>query len=72
MTLNVGIRGTAQPGPPYAGDAEAAGFGLGGTGAGGREDVTMRAIGFAGIGAGSVLVLGLGAWQLVSRRRRPA
>ncbi|MFJ8755139.1 hypothetical protein ACIREO_38420 [Streptomyces sp. NPDC102441] len=72
VTLNVGIQGTAQPGPSYDGDAEAAGFGLGDAGAGGGADLTMRAIGFAGIGAGSVLVLGLGAWQLLSRRRRPA
>uniref|UniRef100_A0AAU3GRC0 Peptidase n=1 Tax=Streptomyces sp. NBC_01401 TaxID=2903854 RepID=A0AAU3GRC0_9ACTN len=73
MTLNVGLQGDAQPGPPYDGDAAAAGFGLDGAGPGaGGADPTMRTIGFAGIGAGTVLILGLGAWQLVSRRRRPA
>ncbi|MEU9063202.1 hypothetical protein AB0D13_31125 [Streptomyces sp. NPDC048430] len=72
MTLNVGLKGAAQPGPAYDGDPEAAGFGIGDTGPGSGEDLTMRAIGFAGIGAGTVLVLGLGAWQLLSRRRRPA
>ncbi|MEU0301897.1 hypothetical protein ABZ252_20875 [Streptomyces sp. NPDC006175] len=72
MTLNVTRKGTAQPGPPYDGDPEAAGFGLGDTGPGSGENLTMRAIGFAGIGAGTVLVLGLGAWQLLSRRRHPA
>ncbi|WP_322983892.1 hypothetical protein [Streptomyces sp. S584] len=72
MTLNVGVEGTAQQGPPYDGDAEAAGFGLGSSVPGSGPNSTMRAIGFAGIGLGTVLVLGLGAWQLVSRRRRPA
>ncbi|MFE9724588.1 hypothetical protein ACFYQ5_13630 [Streptomyces sp. NPDC005794] len=72
MTLNVGLQGTAQPGPPYDGDAEAAGFGLGDAGPDSDEALTMRAIGYTGIGAGTVLVLGLGAWQLLGRRRRPA
>ena len=30
----------------------------------------MRVIGIAGISTGTVLVLGLGAWQLLGRRRR--
>lgn len=71
LTLNVGLKGTAQPGPPYDGDAAAAGFGLGDTGSG-SETRTMRTIGIAGIGVGSVLVLGLGAWHLLGRRRHPA
>ncbi|MEV0008855.1 hypothetical protein [Streptomyces sp. NPDC047973] len=34
----------------------------------GRSDM-MTAVGFAGIGTGSLLVLGLGAWTLLARRR---
>ncbi|WP_258036569.1 hypothetical protein [Streptomyces sp. SM10] len=72
MTLDVGIEGAAQQGPAYDGDASAAGFGLGDAGPGSGEDLTMRVIGVAGIGLGTVLVLGLGAWYLLSRRVRPA
>lgn len=72
LTLDVGIEGAAQQGPPYDGDAAAAGFGLGDAGgtAGGTSG-SMRALGFTGIGVGTVLVLGLGTWYLLSRRRRP-
>lgn len=72
LTLDVGIEGAAQKGPAYDGDASAAGFGLGDAGPGSGEDLTMRVIGVAGIGLGTVLVLGLGAWYLLGRRVRPA
>ncbi|GAA2783510.1 hypothetical protein [Streptomyces showdoensis] len=40
-------------------------------GAGGREpDPVLRAVGIAGITTGTVLVAGLGAWPVVTRRRR--
>ncbi|MEU5167111.1 hypothetical protein [Streptomyces mutomycini] len=72
LTLDVGLRGKTQPGPPYDGDAAAAGFGLGDTGPASGDADTMRAIGIGGIGLGTVLVLGLGTWQLLgSRRSRP-
>ncbi|MFF3453348.1 hypothetical protein ACFYXH_03275 [Streptomyces sp. NPDC002730] len=68
VTLNLGIEGKAQPGPAYDGDADKAGFGLGDTG---EESgvVPMRVLGITGIGMGTVLVLGLGVWTVVGRRR---
>ncbi|MEU4208705.1 hypothetical protein AB0F13_01665 [Streptomyces sp. NPDC026206] len=36
---------------------------------GGRRDEWMRIIGYAGIGTGSALLAGLGAWMLIARRR---
>lgn len=38
-------------------------------GSGGGEDAAMRVVAVSGIGAGSLLVLGLGLWTLVARRR---
>lgn len=73
LTLNVGIEGAAQQGPAYDGDAAAAGFGLGDAdGSTSGTSFPMRALGFTGIGVGTVLVLGLGTWHLLSRRRHPA
>jgi hypothetical protein len=68
VTLNLGIVGKAQPGPAYDGDADAAGFGLGDAGEE-SEGLPMRVLGIAGIGMGTVLVLGLGVWTVVGRRR---
>ncbi|WP_461030455.1 hypothetical protein, partial [Streptomyces sparsus] len=81
VTLRVDLRGEAKEGPGYRGDAAAAGFGVteedraaaekglsaddsAGSGAG-----TWRLVGWSAIGAGSALVLGLGAWMLVARLR---
>lgn len=77
-TLRIVLKGKPQPGPAYDGDAIAAGFGI--TDAGreaaadgrvedGGDGVPMTAIGIAGIGLGTVLVLGLGVWTLMGRRR---
>lgn len=82
VTLRVDVRGGAQAGPDYAGDARAAGIGVdahdvasadgapqsAASGDGGGESV-RRFLGFAAFGAGTVLVLGLGAWWLAARRR---
>ncbi|MFD9502061.1 hypothetical protein [Streptomyces sp. NPDC060035] len=70
LTLDVDLKGTAQAGPAYDGDAEAAGFGLADTGVAAGGSVTMRVVGIAGIGIGTVLVLGLGAWYAIGRRGR--
>ncbi|WP_069170954.1 hypothetical protein [Streptomyces griseus] len=69
LRLDVDLRGTAQSGPPYDGDPAAAGFGLGDPVAGTGGDPGMRVLGIAGIGTGTALVLGLGAWSYAARRR---
>lgn len=43
--------------------------GRGGSGGSGGGDAAMRVVAVSGIGAGSVLVLGLGLWTVVARRR---
>ncbi|MEU8759775.1 hypothetical protein [Streptomyces sp. NPDC048659] len=56
----------------------AGGGGGGGDGGGGGSagpaapDPALRALGFAGIGTGTVLLAGLGVWPFVMGRRRPA
>jgi hypothetical protein len=80
VTLRLRIKGAARPGPHYEGDAARAGFavtgddrdaarqGLTGGEAAGRS-ATLRLVGYAGIGAGTVLVLGLAVWTVAARRR---
>ncbi|MEV7346951.1 hypothetical protein [Streptomyces sp. NPDC093544] len=82
LTLRVRVDGAAQAGPTYAGRAQpqdafdvpsgalegAAGDeGAGGGSSGGNG--TMKLVAAGGIGAGSVLVLALGMWTVVARRR---
>ncbi|WP_326721929.1 hypothetical protein OHT59_23330 [Streptomyces sp. NBC_00243] len=85
LTLRVRVDGTAQTGPAYAGQAQPrdafdvpsgdiddAVGGVGGPGGGSAGDGdsgTMKLIAAGGIGAGSVLVLTLGMWTVVARRR---
>lgn len=76
LTLKVKVEGTAAK-SPYAGDAgifkvtqddrDTAEKGLSAPQA--VKSSRMKVIGAAGIGAGSVLVLGLGVWTLLARRR---
>ncbi|MFD3531465.1 hypothetical protein [Streptomyces sp. NPDC058664] len=78
LTLRVSLRGDAKPGPGYDGDPgpftvtaddkEAAANGASGARAAER-DGSMGVVAVAGIGSGTVLLLGLGAWTLVARRR---
>ncbi|MFF8275544.1 hypothetical protein ACF05T_05390 [Streptomyces lateritius] len=80
LTLRVNVTGTAKAGPAYDGDAgpfkvteddrDAAADGRSGAEAD-RSDV-MRVVAAAGIGSGTVLVLGLGVWTVVARRRGAA
>ncbi|MFF8610672.1 hypothetical protein ACF06X_32690 [Streptomyces sp. NPDC015346] len=77
LTLRVNVTGTAKAGPAYDGDAgpfkvteddrDAAASGQSGAEAA-RSD-GMRVVAAAGIGSGTVLVLGLGVWTVVARRR---
>ncbi|KDN78120.1 membrane protein [Streptomyces olindensis] len=80
MTLRVRVDGTAQAGPAYAGesapkdvfevtdeDREAAAEGVAA-----GDDTVMRAVAVGGIGTGSALLVGLGVWTLVARRRPAA
>ncbi|RII11239.1 hypothetical protein DSC45_28535 [Streptomyces sp. YIM 130001] len=77
VTLRVGVRGEAADTPVYAGDAgifqvdpESDEGGAGGPGAaGGGSDDSMKVVAAAGIGTGTLLVLGLGVWTVVARRR---
>ncbi|WP_328720559.1 hypothetical protein OHT52_14440 [Streptomyces sp. NBC_00247] len=79
LTLTVQVKNEAQA-SPYAGDAGI--FGVsdgdrdmarsGQSGPQAAKSATMRLVGVAGIGAGTVLVLGLGVWTLLARRRQGA
>ncbi|MFC9888349.1 hypothetical protein ACFW3A_12935 [Streptomyces pilosus] len=77
LTLRVGLDGTPQDGPGYAGqpvpadvftvtgeDREAAAEG----GSAG-DDAPYRVLAVGGIGTGSALLVGLGVWTLAARRR---
>lgn len=77
LTLRVSVTGTAKAGPAYDGDAgpfkvtaddrEAAASGASGPQA--EKSDSMALVAAAGIGAGTVLVAGLGVWTLAGRRR---
>ncbi|MER5834144.1 hypothetical protein ABT116_25665 [Streptomyces sp. NPDC002130] len=77
MTLRVTVSGEPRGGPEYAGesvpkgvfevsdeDREAAAEGVAA-----GDDTAMRALAVGGIGTGSALLVGLGVWSLVARRR---
>ncbi|MEU7720302.1 hypothetical protein [Streptomyces tibetensis] len=80
MTLRVTVSGEPQGGPEYAGesvpkgafevsdeDREAAAEGVAA-----GDDTAMRLLAVGGIGTGSALLVGLGVWSLVARRRSVA
>ncbi|MFF9069282.1 hypothetical protein ACF09E_28375 [Streptomyces sp. NPDC014891] len=81
LTLRVSLRGAAKPGPGYDGDPgrfsvtaddrEAADQGVSGAQAV-DADGSLRVVAVAGIGSGTVLLLGLGGWTLLARRRAAA
>ncbi|WP_228976176.1 hypothetical protein [Streptomyces sp. DH12] len=81
LTLRVNVEHDAAPPPPYAGpagifavtddDRRAATDGASGTSPGDGGG-TMRLVAAGGIGAGTLLLLGLGAWTVVARRRADA
>lgn len=77
LTLRVGVEGDPKSGPAYAGpagdfsvspdDRQSATDGQTGTDAANSD--TMKLVAAGGIGVGTVLVLGLGVWTLLTRRR---
>ncbi|MFJ4469902.1 hypothetical protein ACIP2X_20855 [Streptomyces sp. NPDC089424] len=83
LMLRVGVKGDAQDGPAYAGESvpeglfsvRGGGLGggrgavVGGAGQGDGGDEAMTAVAVGGIGAGSVILVGLGVWAAVARRR---
>ncbi|WP_223736498.1 hypothetical protein [Streptomyces purpurogeneiscleroticus] len=77
LTLRVGLKGEAKPGPQYA--EPAADFAvtsedrdLASTGRAASEEERnghLRTVGYAGIGAGAALLVGLGVWTATARRK---
>ncbi|MEV3989708.1 hypothetical protein AB0J57_12470 [Streptomyces sp. NPDC049837] len=80
LTLRINVKGTPKAAPAYDGpagifavteaDQDAAANGRSGPEA--EKSGTMQLVAAAGIGAGTVLVLGLVAWTLLARRRAAA
>jgi hypothetical protein len=78
VTLRIAVTGAAQAGPAYDGDPSAAGIGVdahdvaaadGTAGGGGPSSGPLRFLGFAALGAGTVLLLTLAAWYAGARWR---
>lgn len=80
VTLRVKLRGEAKEAPDYVEDAKAAGFAVtdqdrkaAEQGLTSAEEASgssaLKLVGIAGLGAGVALVLGLGLWTLLARRR---
>ncbi|WP_432092314.1 hypothetical protein [Streptomyces sp. bgisy100] len=79
LTLRVDVKGEPKAAPRYRGDAVKAGFGVsdedremaeqGQTAAESERSDSRQLVAVAGFGAGTVLLLGLGAWTLAARRR---
>jgi hypothetical protein len=81
VTLRIDVKGPAQATPAYTGDPRAAGIGVGahdvssanGTpqaaGASASGGSGLRFLGFAALGAGTVLLLALACWSVLARRR---
>ncbi|MER7403254.1 hypothetical protein ABT373_12385 [Streptomyces sp. NPDC000070] len=77
MILRVLVSGEARGGPGYVGESEPKGaFDVSdqdreaaAEGVAGGDDTAMRVVAVGGIGTGSALLVGLGVWTLVARRR---
>ncbi|MFJ9849239.1 hypothetical protein [Streptomyces sp. NPDC101150] len=80
LTLRVDVRDPVKAGPAYAGpapeftvtDEEREMARKGQTEQEAEKSGTLRTVAYAGIGTGVVLLLGLGVWTLVARRRATA
>lgn len=76
LTLRVNVKGEPKKGPAYAGDPGAfqvtdddrSAAGSGKSAAAVARSESMQVVAYAGIGAGTVLLLALGAWTLIARR----
>lgn len=80
LTLRVGVTGTARSGPGYTGEsvprgvfevAEGQRAAVGGSGTTGDRSL-MTAVAIGGIGTGTLLLAGLGAWTVAARPRAGA
>ncbi|WP_373566925.1 hypothetical protein [Streptomyces griseicoloratus] len=77
LTLRVRIKGGGQGGPGYDGEPvprgvfEVAGRAAASEGGAASDDLAMKAVAVGGIGTGSALLVGLGVWTVVARRRGP-
>ncbi|WP_344015188.1 hypothetical protein [Streptomyces thermospinosisporus] len=77
LVLRVRVGGSAQDGPGYQGDSVPAGIftvteedrEAAAEGTADGDGTAMRALAVGGIGTGSALLLGLGVWTVVARRR---
>ncbi|MDQ0749794.1 hypothetical protein QF034_004025 [Streptomyces africanus] len=77
MTLRVRVSGQPRSGPDYVGESEPKGvFAVSdedreaaAEGVAGGDDTAMRVVAVGGIGTGSALLVGLGVWTVVARRR---
>ncbi|WP_308402744.1 hypothetical protein [Streptomyces sp. AC550_RSS872] len=85
LTLRVRVEGASEAGPGYAGESEPEGLfqigraGIGGDqgtaaagGAGSHGDAAMTVLAVSGIGTGTVVLVVLGVWTVVARRRAAA
>ncbi|MCK8433763.1 hypothetical protein G3I77_12165 [Streptomyces sp. D2-8] len=80
MTLRVRVSGEARGGPEYAGESEPEGVfevsdqdrEAAAEGVAAGDDTAMRALAVGGIGTGSALLVGLGVWTVMARRRSAA
>jgi hypothetical protein len=80
MTLRVRVSGAARSGPEYAGTSEPEGaFDVSdedreaaAEGVTGGNDTAMRVVAVSGIGTGSALLVALGVWTVLARRRNAA
>lgn len=80
MTLRVRVSGEPRGGPEYAGESEPKGvFDISdedreaaAEGVATGDDTAMRALAVGGIGTGSAVLVGLGVWTLMARRRNAA
>ncbi|GGY29104.1 hypothetical protein [Streptomyces djakartensis] len=77
MTLRVRVSGAAQDGPGYAGESEPKGVfdvsdqdrEAAAEGVAAGDEAALRAVAVGGIGTGSALLVGLGVWTVLTRRR---
>ncbi|MFD5156586.1 hypothetical protein ACFWMJ_00670 [Streptomyces hawaiiensis] len=80
MTLRVRVSGEPRGGPEYAGESEPKGVfevseqdrEAAAEGVATGDDTAMRALAVGGIGTGSAVLVGLGVWTVMARRRSGA
>ncbi|MFD5336280.1 hypothetical protein [Streptomyces hawaiiensis] len=80
LTLRVRVSGEPRGGPEYAGESEPKGVfevsdqdrEAAAQGVATGDDTAMRALAVGGIGTGSAVLVGLGVWTVVARRRNAA